>query len=71
MMTQLAHMGFDVWMANNSGIKYSQVHDTYTVSDREFWNLPWEKFGQYDTPALVNLIKELTGVKKVALIGHS
>ena len=31
MAFQIAKMGFDVYLANNSGTKYSQVHDLYTV----------------------------------------
>jgi len=69
--TRLAEMGFDVWLANNSGILYSQVHDVYTVDDREFWDLPWNKFGQYDFPALTEHIQKTTGVEKVAMVGHS
>lgn len=56
MAKKFAEMGFDVWLANNAGTKYSQVHTTYTVDDQEFWDLPWNKFGQYDLPALTEYI---------------
>ena len=29
--------GFDVYIANISGTKYSQVNDKYTSADPEFW----------------------------------
>ena len=34
---QLAKMGFDIWLTNNRGTTYSQVHDKYTIADPEFW----------------------------------
>ena len=64
-------MGFDVFLTNNSGTKYSQEHDVYTVDDKEFWEIDQVKFGVYDTPANVKAIQDLTGVKKVAYVGHS
>ena len=56
MAFQFAEMGFDVWLANNSGTKYSLEHDVYTVEDEEFWQIDWRINGIYDTPALVNEI---------------
>jgi len=64
-------MGFDIFMTNNSGVQYSQVHDVYTVEDKEFWMMDWSKYGVYDFPAAVKAIQEKTGVKKVAMVGHS
>ena len=69
--TQLAYMGFDVWLQNNSGVEYSQTHDVYTVEDEEFWEIDWQTFAQYDFPALTREIQRRTGVKKVAMLGHS
>ena len=64
-------MGFDVWMANNSGTQYSQEHDVYTTDDKEFWDLDFDTYALYDFPALVEEIKKRTGVKKVSVISHS
>lgn len=64
-------MGFDIYLTNNSGVKYSQVNDKYTVDDREFWAMDWSKYGVYDLPAAVTEIQRRTGVKKVAYVGHS
>jgi len=71
MAFQFAEMGFDVWIANNAGNPYSQVHDVYTVDDKEFWAFDWRKHGVYDFPALVTEIQSRNGGKKVALLGHS
>ena len=71
MVKALALKGFDVYMANNSGVKYSQQHDVYTVDDPEFWDIDMYTKGVYDFPALVTEIQRRTGVKKVAMFGHS
>ena len=71
LMKKLAMMGFDVWMANNSGTQYSQENDLYTFDDYEYWAMDWSTYGVYDLPALVEEIQRRTGVKKVAMIGHS
>ena len=71
MAYQLGAMGFDVWLANNSGAQYSQEHDKYTVADKEFWAMDWSKFGVYDFPAVVGEIRKRNGDKKVGMVGHS
>ena len=35
----LAREGYDVWMGNNRGCKYSAYHKTLTTKDREYKNL--------------------------------
>ena len=37
MINYFAEAGFDIWIQNNRGTKYSQEHDLYTTDDREFW----------------------------------
>ena len=64
-------MGFDIYLTNNSGVQYSQEHDIYTIYDAQFWAMDWSKYGKYDLPAAVKVIQERTGVKKVAIVGHS
>ena len=38
---QLVEAGYDVFIGNNRGAEYSQVHDTLTVDDAEFWAYSW------------------------------
>lgn len=56
MAVQLVELGFDVYLTNNSGVQYSQVHDTLTVDDNEFWMMDWSKYGTIDFPAAVTEI---------------
>ena len=67
----LANAGFDVWMGNNRGTKYSRIHKTYTTSDPEFWDFSFDEFAEYDLPANLAYISLSTGTKKIRYIGHS
>jgi len=34
----LARAGYDVWLGNNRGNKYSNTHKTLTTKDADYWN---------------------------------
>ena len=57
---QLYDQGYDIWMGNNRGTKYSNVSDKYPVNDDSFdrWNFSWAELGLYDDPAFMDLIME-------------
>jgi len=69
----LADAGYDVWMTNNRGNRYSQTHSVYTQKSnyKEFWSFSWDEMAKYDVPANVEYIKKTAGVDKVHYIGHS
>ena len=71
MHLQLAEAGYDVWVGNNRGTEYSQVHDKYTVDDKEFWAWSWAEMGIYDDVANIKAIKEHSGAEKVFYLGWS
>jgi lysosomal acid lipase/cholesteryl ester hydrolase len=66
-----ADAGYDVWLPNIRGNRYSQKHQKYTVKDKEFWDFTFEDFGVKDQEAYFNFILKHTGYEKVAFIGHS
>lgn len=68
---QMYDAGFDVWLGNNRGTEYSQVHNKYTTADKEFWLYDWAEMGQYDSVANVTKVKELTGYEKILYLGYS
>ena len=70
---QLYDQGYDIWMGNNRGTKYSNDSDKYPVNDDSFdrWNFSWAELGLYDDPAFMDLIMEQTGQPKVNYIGYS
>ena len=71
----LSREGYDVWMGNNRGCKFSIAHHTLNLKnagDKEiFWNFDFEEMGLYDIPAMVDYALNLTGNSKLTLIGHS
>lgn len=52
---KLADLGYDVWLGNTRGNKYSRDHmslDPDAPKDEDaFWNISFEEMGYYDIPA--------------------
>ena len=68
----LVDRGYDVWLGNNRGTRYSNLNEKdgqWTLEDR--WDFSWAEMGAYDNPAIVNKILRVTGQEKVTLIGYS
>ena len=68
----LARAGYDVWLGNNRGNVYSRTH-TSLVPDQNsaYFDYSFQKLGQYDLPAQVDMVRQQTGVDKVTYMGHS
>ncbi|KOX68701.1 Lipase 1, partial [Melipona quadrifasciata] len=56
----LVDQGYDVWLGNMRGNKYSQKHLNLTTSNPEFWMLSWHEIGIYDLPTMIDRIIEQT-----------
>ncbi|KAM9955669.1 hypothetical protein ACTFIW_002309 [Dictyostelium discoideum] len=67
----LADAGFDVWLGNNRGNKYSFKHTNYTPNQEGFWNWSLDELVRYDYPSIVNFICERTGAPSISYIGFS
>ena len=67
----LARAGYDVWLGNNRGNRFSDTHVSLNPKSKEYWSFDWEQMGTYDTPAVIKMIKSKTGYPKVNYIGHS
>lgn len=68
----LAEAGFDVWLSNVRGNKYSQSHTTLPVESDAFWNFSLDDFATYDLPAVVDhIIEHTNGFAKVGYVGFS
>lgn len=48
---RLATAGYDVWLGNNRGTKYSMGHTTLSNKDKAYWEFSYTELGLYDAPA--------------------
>nr|XP_039249554.1 gastric triacylglycerol lipase-like [Styela clava] len=67
----LADMGYDVWLGNIRGNRYTTRHQHLHPNDKEFWKWSFDEMGQYDVPVMVDFVLSQTGHKKLDFIGHS
>lgn len=67
----LAEEGYDVWMGNVRGSRYSRKHIYMDPKQSEFWTFSWHEMGIFDLPAMIDYILEETGQRKLSYIGHS
>jgi lysosomal acid lipase/cholesteryl ester hydrolase len=58
----MAREGYDVWLGNTRGNKYSRHHTSLNPDkDNEFWDFTFAEMGLYDLPAQVNKALEVSG----------
>lgn len=67
----LADKGYDVWLVNIRGNKYSKRHISLEIMTPDFWDFGWEESALIDIPAITDFILAKTGYQKLAFISHS
>ena len=62
----LADRGYDVWMINFRGNRYSRDHTSLDASanDGQYWHFSWWEMGSKDIPAVVDYILQNTKHKQ-------
>ncbi|XP_055640361.1 lipase 3-like [Toxorhynchites rutilus septentrionalis] len=68
---ELSDMGYDVWLGNARGNRYSRRHKYLSTNEVEFWEFSWHEIGIIDLPAIIDHILEATRKHKLHYIGHS
>lgn len=67
----LHELGFDVWMGNNRGNKYSTAHLHRLPKQTKFWDFSIDEFAFFDIPNSVQFVLDRTGVDQLVCIGFS
>jgi lysosomal acid lipase/cholesteryl ester hydrolase len=60
----LANKGYDVWLGNQRGTKYSRRHETLDpdkMEDLHYWDFSFVEMGMMDAPAQIDHILKITG----------
>lgn len=68
---RLVEEGYDVWLGNNRGNKYSKKSTTTSPSTTAFWDFSMDQFAFHDIPDSIDYILHTTGQKSLTYIGFS
>jgi len=67
----LADLGYDVWLGNNRGNRYSTAHETYNIDSKEFWDFSWDEMATFDLPAEIEYVLDYTNHTSLSYVGFS
>ncbi|KAM0333494.1 hypothetical protein ACHAQA_002157 [Verticillium albo-atrum] len=67
----LVEQGYDVWLGNNRGNKYSKKSVKHSPTSLEFWNFSIDEFAFHDIPDSISYILETTRQESLSYIGFS
>lgn len=68
---ELSKRGYDVWLPNTRGTKFSLSHNKFHSGDPRFWSFSIDEMIKYDLPTVIDVIINETNSGKVAFIGQS
>ncbi|KAJ4314788.1 cholesterol esterase [Neodidymelliopsis sp. IMI 364377] len=68
---ELVERGYDVWLGNNRGNKYSKKNIHMAPTDSKFWNFSMDQFAFHDIPDSIGYILETTHQPSLSYIGFS
>ncbi|KAB0799644.1 hypothetical protein PPYR_07524 [Photinus pyralis] len=69
----LADAGYDVWMPNVRGTRYSRKHITLDPDNdaSKFWDFSWHEIAVDDVPTMVDYVIDTVKQEQIFYIGHS
>ncbi|XP_077211599.1 lipase 1 [Tasmannia lanceolata] len=66
----LANHGFDVWVGNVRGTRWSHGHISLSEKEKAFWDWSWQELAHYDLVDMINYVYSMTN-SKIFFVGHS
>lgn len=57
----LSDNGYDVWLGNVRGSKYSTAHKWLSTKSIEYWKFSFHEMGVYDLPPMIDYMLDVTG----------
>ncbi|GER36933.1 lipase [Striga asiatica] len=66
----LADRGFDVWVGNVRGTRWSHGHVSLSEREKKFWDWSWQELALYDLGEMIGYVYSVTS-SKVLVVGHS
>ena len=67
----LASEGYQVYLANSRGNRYSTGILPHAPRSRAYWEWSFDEMAQYDLPAVISAIKQRAGASSVPIVAHS
>ena len=67
----LVEKGYDVWLGNNRGNKYSKKATRHSPANGAFWNFSIDEFAFHDIPDTISYILSTTGQPSLSYVGFS
>ncbi|MCH97925.1 triacylglycerol lipase 2-like, partial [Trifolium medium] len=67
----LADNGFDVWVVNGRGTKFSRKHTSLDTSDEQYWAWSWDELVTDEMPAIFDFVSKNSGGQRINYVGHS
>ena len=67
----LVEKGYDVWVGNNRGNKYSKKSTRFSPASNDFWDFSMDEFAFYDIPNSIDYILTTTYQTSLSYVGFS
>jgi len=67
----LVDLGYDVWLGNSRGNKYSYKHINLSPKEDKFWDFSIDDLAIFDLPAMISYVLRQTGRSSISYVGFS
>jgi pimeloyl-ACP methyl ester carboxylesterase len=68
----LSDAGYDVWLGNSRGNRFSAVNTNMSIDTPEFWDaVDLDNMAQKDVPSILSYVRRESKVPRVHWVGHS